>query len=86
MLQLAEQMITQRRQPPCRTADPVGHRRPVKRDALAGIDLCLTVERQVIGILADQPMRDQRSVGSPPSTMRAGAGASTGGASHERQP
>ena len=59
-LQLGQQMIAQRRQPPCRAAYPVRQRRAIELDALARIDLRLPIERKVIGILADQHMRDQR--------------------------
>ncbi len=41
-------------------ADPVGQRGAVERDALAGIDLRLAIERRVVGIFGDQHMRDQR--------------------------
>ena len=41
-----------------RVADPVGERRAVERQTLTGEDLCLAVERQVVGVFADEHMRD----------------------------
>ena len=41
-------------------ADPVGQRRAVEIDALAGVDLRLAIERQVIGVLGDQHLGDRR--------------------------
>ena len=42
--------------------DPVGQRRAIQADALAGEDLRLPVERQVVGVFGDEDLRDQ-SVG-----------------------
>ena len=42
--------------------DPVGQRRAVEADALAGKDLRLPVERQVVGVFGDEHLRDE-SVG-----------------------
>lgn len=53
-------MVTQRRQPPCSPPNPVGERRAVRRNALPRIYLRLAIERQVVGIFADEHMRDQR--------------------------
>ncbi|EDP61133.1 hypothetical protein BAL199_26911 [alpha proteobacterium BAL199] len=39
-------------------ADPVGQRRAVEGDPLAGVDLRLAIERRVVGILRDQHMGD----------------------------
>ena len=49
----------QRLQPPAGAADPAGQGRAVEIDALAGEDLRLTVQRQVVAILADQNVGDQ---------------------------
>ena len=43
-----------------RASDPFGQRRAVKRDALARIDLCLTIERQVIGVFRDEDLGHRR--------------------------
>ena len=40
--------------------DPVGQRRAVEDDTLAGEDLRLAVERQVVGVFGDEHLRDQR--------------------------
>ena len=53
-------MIAQGSQIPGCPADPVGQRRAVEPDALAGVDLRLPVKRQVIGVLGDQHLGDQR--------------------------
>ena len=42
--------------------DPVGQRRAVEADALAGEDLRLPVQRKVVGVLGDEHLRDE-SVG-----------------------
>jgi hypothetical protein len=42
--------------------DPVGQRRAVEADALAGEDLRLPVQRKVVGVLGDEDLCDQ-SVG-----------------------
>jgi hypothetical protein len=41
-------------------ADPIRHRRAVEVDAVAGIDRGLAVERQVVGVLGDEHMGEQR--------------------------
>ncbi|GEN00778.1 hypothetical protein MRA01_53170 [Methylobacterium radiotolerans] len=41
---------------------PVGQRRAVEADALAGKDLRLPVERQAVGVFGDEHLRDE-SVG-----------------------
>lgn len=81
-----QDMITQEAKIPCRPTDPVSERGTIKLDALTGIDLCLPVKRQVIGILGDQHLGDQRFGGETAFTIRAGAGAYTTALSHERQP
>ena len=48
----------QRAQVPGGMADPVGQRRAIEIDALAGVDLGLPVERQMIGIFGDQNLGD----------------------------
>jgi hypothetical protein len=40
-----------------RPADPVGQRRAVERDPLAGIDLRLPIQWKMIGIFGDQNLR-----------------------------
>ena len=67
--------VDERAQQPGRLADPVGHRRPVEVDALAGVNLRLTVQRQVIAIFGDQHMTE------PPG---AGPAAVDGQARHRR--
>lgn len=42
------------------TADPVRRSGAIERDALAGLNLRLAIERRVIGILGDQHVRDYR--------------------------
>jgi hypothetical protein len=48
----------QRAQMEGRMPHPVRERRPVEMDALAGVDLCLPVERQMIGIFGHQNLGD----------------------------
>ena len=43
-----------------RPPDPIGKRRSVEVDALSGIDLCLAIKRQMIGVFGDQDLRDRR--------------------------
>ena len=50
---------------------PVRQRRTIELNTLAGVNLRLPVERQVIGIFGDQ---DLGSVGRPPSISRARLG------------
>lgn len=59
-LEDVDEPIVQRRQIMSREADPVCERRPIDRDALTCEDLGLTVERQVIGILRDEHVGDER--------------------------
>ena len=40
-----------------RTADPIGQRRTVEFDALAGVDLSLPIQRKMIGIFGDKHLR-----------------------------
>jgi hypothetical protein len=56
----AEQQFVQRRQPPAGTADPVTQRGPIQRDALSGEDLRLPVQREMVGVFADQHVRQHR--------------------------
>ena len=58
--QSLEDVVAQGAQIPRCASDPVCKGGAVKLDALPGIDLRLPVERQVIGILGDQHLRDQR--------------------------
>jgi hypothetical protein len=48
------------------TADPIRQGRAIELDSLAGVDLALPVERQVVGVLADQDMSQQGFRGKPP--------------------
>jgi hypothetical protein len=41
-------------------ANPVGQRRTVEIDSLAGVDLRLPVERQMIGVFGDEDLRHGR--------------------------
>ena len=51
--------LDQRLQQLAALADPVGERGAIQIDAFAGVDLALPVQRQVIGILGHQHMREQ---------------------------
>ncbi len=55
----------QRLEPPRRAADPVGERRAIERDALAGEDLRLAVERNVVAVFADDDVRQEACAGQP---------------------
>ena len=55
-----QDMIAQGPQIPGCPADPIGQRRAVELDALPGVDLGLPVQWQVIGVLGDQHLGDQR--------------------------
>jgi hypothetical protein len=55
-----EQTLVQRAELGGRLADPVRERRAVELDALAGVDLALAVEREVVGVLRDQHVGDHR--------------------------
>jgi hypothetical protein len=57
---LEQPLMDRRQKPSCGAADPMGERRGIKLDALARINLRLTVKRAVVGILRHQHMRDQR--------------------------
>ena len=50
----------QRRQPPAGAANPIAQRGTIQCDALAGEDLRLTIQRQMVAVLADEHMRQQR--------------------------
>ncbi len=56
---IAPDRFHQRRQHAARAADPIGQRRAVQIDAFPLVDLRLPVQRQVIGILRHQHMRQQ---------------------------
>ncbi len=62
---LLANVIGQRFKEGCRSPDPIGQRRPVQIDFLTGVNLGLTVKRQMIAILADQHMRQQPRTGAP---------------------
>ena len=49
----------QRTQVPGGMSDPVGQRRAIQIDALAGVDLGLAVQRQMVGIFGDQNLGDR---------------------------
>jgi hypothetical protein len=42
------------------TADPIGQGRAIQVEALAGINLRLSIQRQVIGIFGDEHLRHCR--------------------------
>jgi hypothetical protein len=46
-------------------ADPIRQGRAIELDPLASVDLALPIERQVVGILADQDMGNQGLRGEP---------------------
>lgn len=56
--QMHEQALVQWPEPPRRPSNPIAQGRAVELDALSGPDLCLAVERQVIGVLADHDLGD----------------------------
>src|SRR3990167_2593781 len=58
--QLFEDAITQRAQVPCRPANPIGQGGPVELDILTGVNLSLAVKWNMVGVLGDQHLRDQR--------------------------
>ena len=59
-LQMPGQTVDDRLQVERCLADPIGQHRAAQVDPGPGIDLRLTVERQVVGILGDQHMGEQR--------------------------
>ena len=59
-LQLLQQPLVQRAQQEGGAAGPVREGRAVEVDALAGVDLGLAIERQVIGVLGDHDVGDRR--------------------------
>jgi hypothetical protein len=64
-----------RTQVPGGAADPVGERGAIEIDALPGVDLRLTIERQMSAYLETSTWATVASVGRPLSISRAGAGA-----------
>ena len=62
--QLAD-MVGQRFQERRRSPNPIGQRRPVQIDLLAGINFGLPVEWKMVTIFADQYMRQQSGTGAP---------------------
>lgn len=80
-----EKALMQRAQMEGGMPNPIRQGRSIESDALAGIDLGLPVERQMIGIFGHQNLGDVASVGSPPSINRAGASACRTPSSHARQ-
>ena len=59
-LEVLEQPLVQGAELGGGAADPVRQRRAIELDALPGVDLALAIERQVVGVFADQDMGDQR--------------------------
>ncbi len=59
------QQVPERLQPPARPADPVAQGRAVELDPVPGEDRRLAVERQEVGILGHQHVREQRLRGHP---------------------
>ena len=57
-LELVEQALVQRTQMPGGMADPVRQRGAIEIDALAGVDLGLPVQRQMVGIFGHQNLGD----------------------------
>lgn len=64
-LEMIKQALVQRPKPPGRPPDPVGQGRAVELDAFAREHLGLAIERQVIGVFADDDMGDQCLGGQP---------------------
>ena len=62
--QSVENVIAQRAQIPGGPANPVSKGGTIELDALPSVDLRLSVQRQVIGILGDQHLRDERFGGN----------------------
>jgi hypothetical protein len=56
---VAADRVHERAQQRSRLTDPVGERRAGELHALARVDLGLTVQRQVVGVLGDQDVREQ---------------------------
>ena len=56
---MLKQAFMQVAQEPGGPPDPIGQRRAVELDALPGIDLCLAIEWQVVGVLPDDDVSDQ---------------------------
>src|SRR3954452_8405949 len=59
-LQRGEHALMDRTQQPRGTADPIRHGRTIEYDALAGVDLRLPVQREMIGILRYKNLCDRR--------------------------
>ncbi len=57
-------LIGKRLQQRCRPTHPVGHGRAVQIDPFTRIDLALAVEGKMIGVFADQDMRQKAGAGS----------------------
>jgi hypothetical protein len=56
----AQHQFVQRGEPPAGTTNPVAQCGTIQRDALAGKDLRLAIQRKVVTVLADQHLRHQR--------------------------
>ena len=57
---MGEKPLMHRPQMPGGTADPVGQSRPIEIDALTDVNLRLTIQRQMVGVFADQHVSDGR--------------------------
>ena len=62
---MPSQQAPQRLQPPARPTDPVAQGRAVELDPLSGEDPRLAVERQEVGVLGHQHLRQERLGGHP---------------------
>ena len=56
----AQHQLVQRRQPPAGAAHPGAQGGTIQRHTLAGEDLRLAIQRQMVGVFVDQHMRQQR--------------------------
>jgi len=63
-LQVAQQPLVDGSEQECRPADPVGQGRAVEMATLAGVDLRLAIERQMVGILGHEHLCDPRLGGN----------------------
>jgi hypothetical protein len=82
---MGEDRRVQRPQLTAGLAHPVAERGAVEADAAAGEDLTLPTQRQAIAVFHHQEEASSASVGGPPATIRAGAGACCTPASWKRR-
>ena len=59
-LELGEQTLVHRPQQEGGAADPVGQGRAIQSQSLAGLNLSLPIQRQVIGVFGDEHLRRRR--------------------------